>query len=80
MSDWSHGYDVSTEYSYGFYREMGPDWLDLCAWIGGFDPPRRQGYFRYLDLGCGHGDGDRQRLQPVICERECAQSEASKSE
>lgn len=57
MSDWSHGYDVSTEYSYGFYREMGPDWLDLCAWIGGFDPPRRQGSFRYLDLGCGQGFG-----------------------
>ena len=58
MSDWSHGYDVSTSYSYGFYREMAPDWLDLCAWIGGLDPPARSGNrFRYLDLGCGQGFG-----------------------
>ena len=57
MSDWSHGYDVSMSYSYGFYREMAPDWLDLCAWIGGFDPPERRASYRYLDLGCGQGFG-----------------------
>jgi len=57
MTDWSHGYDVSTEYSFGFYREMAPDWLDLCAWIGGFDPAQRTSSFRYLDLGCGQGFG-----------------------
>jgi SAM-dependent methyltransferase len=58
MSDWSHGYDVSVGYSYGFYREMAPDWLDLCASIGGFEPPQRVGRpFRYLELGSGQGFG-----------------------
>ena len=58
MSDWSHGYNVSMGYSYGFYREMAPDWLDFCAWIGGFEPPQRAGRpFRYLELGCGQGFG-----------------------
>ena len=58
MSDWSHGYNVSMGYSYGFYREMAPDWLDFCAWIGGFEPPSRAGRpFRYLELGCGQGFG-----------------------
>ena len=58
MNDWSHGYNVSVGYSYGFYREMAPDWLDFCAWIGGFEPPQRQGRpFRYLELGCGQGFG-----------------------
>ena len=57
MSDWSHGYDVSMEYSFGFFREMAPDWLDFCAWIGGFEPPQRGASFRYLDLGCGQGFG-----------------------
>ena len=58
MSDWSHGYNVSMGYSYGFYREMAPDWLDFCAWIGGFEPPRRAGRpLRYLELGCGQGFG-----------------------
>jgi SAM-dependent methyltransferase len=58
MSDWSHGYNVSMGYSYGFYREMAPDWLDFCAWIGGFESPQRgAGPFRYLELGCGQGFG-----------------------
>lgn len=58
MSDWSHGYDVSVGYSYGFYREMAPDWLDFCAWIGGFEPPQRtDGRFRYIELGSGQGFG-----------------------
>lgn len=58
MSDWSHGYDVSVGYSHGFYREMAPDWLDFCAWVGGFEPPQRAGRpFRYLELGSGQGFG-----------------------
>jgi len=58
MKDWSHGYNVSMGYSFGFYREMAPDWLDFCAWIGGFEPPQRTGRpFRYLELGCGQGFG-----------------------
>ena len=35
MSDWSHGYNVSLGYTYGFYRELAPDWLDLCTRISG---------------------------------------------
>src|SRR5689334_21568064 len=58
MNDWSHGYNVSVGYSYGFYREMTPDCLDVCAGIGGCEPPQRQGRpFRYLELGCGQGFG-----------------------
>ena len=59
MNDWSHGYDVSVGYSYGFYREMAPDWLDLCAAAAGVGAPRdrRSGAFRYLELGSGQGIG-----------------------
>lgn len=59
MSDWSHGYDVSGGYTHGFYHEMGPDWLDLCARVAGYIAPRRgpAGSFRYLDLGTGQGVG-----------------------
>src|SRR6476661_3514623 len=56
MNNWSHGYNVSMGYSFGFYREMAPDWLDFCVWIGGFEPPQRTGRpFRYLELSCGQG-------------------------
>jgi len=59
MSDWSHGYDVSMGYTYGFYRETAPDWLDLCAALAGRASPRKGGSapFRYLDLGAGQGMG-----------------------
>lgn len=59
MVDWAHGYDVSVGYTYGFYRELAPDWLDLCTRLAGFIPPRRgpSGQFRYLELGAGQGLG-----------------------
>lgn len=59
MSDWSHGYNVSLGYTYGFYRELSPDWLDLCTRVSGFVPPIRgaNGSFRYLELGSGQGVG-----------------------
>lgn len=58
MADWSHGYDVSMGYSFGFFREMAPDWLDFCARLAGFEaPPRPGGRFRYLELGSGQGFG-----------------------
>ena len=59
MDDWSHGYNVSVEYTSNFYREMAPDWLDHCARIGGCVPPRREDLaaFRYLELGSGQGLG-----------------------
>ena len=59
MSDWSHGYNVSLGYTYGFYREMAPDWLDMCARMAGFVAPNRgeDGAFRYLELGSGQGFG-----------------------
>ena len=59
MDDWTHGYDVSVGYTHSFYREMAPDWLDLCARLGGQAPPpgRNDEAFRYLELGCGQGTG-----------------------
>lgn len=59
MTSWSHGYNVSEGYTFGFYRETGPDWLDLALAFRGLVPPRtRSGQsFRYLELGCGQGLG-----------------------
>ena len=58
MSDWSHGYDVSMGYSFGFFREMAPDWLDFCTRLAGYEAPERAGgKFRYLELGSGQGFG-----------------------
>lgn len=59
MHSWSHGYNVSSGYTYGFYPEMAPGWLNLCAMVQGNLPPEPEpdGTFRYLELGCGQGFG-----------------------
>ena len=55
MPEWSSGYNVDLGYTYGFYREISPAWLDYAAAVQGVASP--SGQWRYLELGCGHGVG-----------------------
>lgn len=57
MSDWSAGYNVDLGYTYGYYREQDPAWMDLCALLRGVRPPSLayEKRLRYLELGCGQG-------------------------
>jgi SAM-dependent methyltransferase len=59
MSDWTHGYNIEQGYTYGVYRELAPDWMDVCAMLAGYVAPSEagQGRLRYLELGCGQGFG-----------------------
>lgn len=55
MSQWSSGYNVDVGYTYGFYRELSPHWLDYVATVQGVSSPT--GNARFLELGCGYGFG-----------------------
>ncbi len=55
MSIWSSGYNTDLGYTFGFYREQCPEWLDFVGWVKGVTPP--EGTWRYLELGCGQGYG-----------------------
>ena len=57
MNNRSHGYETSVGYSFGFYREMAPAWLDFCVLAAGWQRVRRGNAFSYLELGCGQGYG-----------------------
>lgn len=59
MTDWTHGYNIEQGYTYGVYRELAPDWMDVCAMLAGYVAPSegRQERLRYLELGCGQGFG-----------------------
>jgi SAM-dependent methyltransferase len=59
VSDWTHGYNIEQGYTYGVYRELAPDWMDVCAMLAGYVAPSEaaQGRLRYLELGCGQGFG-----------------------
>lgn len=55
MSDWQHGYVTDLPYTYGFYRECAPLWMDWVALLRGSEPPAATR--RLLELGCGQGYG-----------------------
>ncbi|MDB9525148.1 class I SAM-dependent methyltransferase [Oscillatoria sp. CS-180] len=55
MSTWSSGYNTDLGYTFGFYREISPEWLDYVALTRSVTPPSEQ--WRYLELGCGQGYG-----------------------
>lgn len=59
MSNWSHGYYTHVPYTFGYYRETDPRWLDFAALLSGHWPPvaTAERPLRYLDLGCGQGLG-----------------------
>lgn len=56
---WSHGYNAQVQYTFGYYRETDPRWLDFAALITGHWPPEPLPGepLRLLDLGCGQGFG-----------------------
>lgn len=59
-SEWNHGYNVALGYTYGYYQETAPVWLDWALRLKNTTPPSAQtqhssGKLRYLDLGCGQG-------------------------
>ena len=55
--NWGLGYNVDVGYTFGYYREEDPLWLDLCALVHGVRPPSltSEKGLRYLELGCGQG-------------------------
>lgn len=55
MTDWQHGYVTDVPYTFGYYREFAPSWLDWVALLRGAEPPT--GNRRVLELGCGQGLG-----------------------
>jgi SAM-dependent methyltransferase len=55
MSIWSSGYNTDLGYTFGYYREQSPEWLNFVAWAKAVTAPA--GAWRYLELGCGQGYG-----------------------
>lgn len=54
---WNHGYNTDLGYTFGYYREQDPAWMELCVLLRGVRPPSLWGEkrLRYLELGCGQG-------------------------
>ncbi|QRM30700.1 class I SAM-dependent methyltransferase [Microvirga sp. VF16] len=56
MADWSSGYVVDVEYTYGFYQELTPSLLGFLALLQGVQSPDLASpSLTYCELGCGQG-------------------------
>jgi hypothetical protein len=48
------GYITDVPYTYGYYRELSPCYMDFVLLLNGYEPPRRSS-LHYLELGYGQG-------------------------
>ncbi|MCP4349129.1 MAG: methyltransferase domain-containing protein [Desulfobacterales bacterium] len=53
--EWSHGYITDVKYTYGFYRELSPVYLNYAVLLAGYRPCRLDRGFTYCELGAGNG-------------------------
>jgi SAM-dependent methyltransferase len=53
--DWTDGYVSDINYSFGYYQELAPSFIQFSLLLNGFSPPATQGKYSYCELGFGHG-------------------------
>lgn len=54
-NDWSDGYITDIEYTYGFYRELTPNYLAFAMAEANAQPIAFNAPLQYCELGCGQG-------------------------
>lgn len=61
QNSWNDGYVTDIAYTYGYYRELNPVYLDFCLSLNGFQTPTcsnqnsQNNIFTYCELGFGQG-------------------------
>ncbi|MCS6959980.1 MAG: class I SAM-dependent methyltransferase [Pseudanabaenaceae cyanobacterium SKYGB_i_bin29] len=52
---WNEGYVSEVEYTFGFYRELSPIWIDFATLLRGIKHSYNPDDFTYCELACGQG-------------------------
>jgi len=55
MNDWNEGYFTDAAYSYGYYRELSPNFMRWCLLVKGFAAPEFAADSCHCELGYGQG-------------------------
>jgi SAM-dependent methyltransferase len=53
--DWADGYISDINYSFGYYQELAPSFIQFSLLLNGYSPPATEGKYSYCELGFGHG-------------------------
>lgn len=55
MNEWNDGYFTESTYTYGYYRELNPTYLNFCLLVNGINTPPHLGEETHCELGFGQG-------------------------
>ena len=55
MSNWSEGYFTDSTYTFGYYRELSPNFIRWCLTLRGFAVPESDENSCHCELGFGQG-------------------------
>lgn len=54
-TQWTNGYQTSVNYTYGYYRDLSPNYQKFCLLLNGIDSPLNQKEHTHCELGFGQG-------------------------
>lgn len=52
---WTNGYQTEVNYTYGYYRDLSPNYQKFCLLLNGIEAPEVQDTFSHCELGFGQG-------------------------
>jgi len=54
-TNWTNGYQTEVNYTYGYYRELSPNYQKFCLLLNGIDTPTESNQHTHCELGFGQG-------------------------
>ncbi|ALH95293.1 class I SAM-dependent methyltransferase [Acinetobacter equi] len=52
---WTNGYQTEVNYTYGYYKELSPNYQKFCLLLNGIDTPKETEGHTHCELGFGQG-------------------------
>lgn len=52
---WTNGYQTEVNYTYGYYRDLSPNYQKFCLLLNGIESPNFQEHRTHCELGFGQG-------------------------
>ena len=53
--NWTNGYQTEVNYTYGYYKELSPNYQKFCLLLNGIDTPKENYNHTHCELGFGQG-------------------------